>query len=203
MTARAFSTPEGRRAIGEAVAAAEALTSAEVVVAIRRRASAYAGTSVVAGLVLGLVAVALLWFSPRVYDARLMPLEGLAVAAISAYLVQSIDPLRRRLTPRSRRDTALRGAVSRTFVELGVERTRARNGVLVYVALFEGTVRLRPDQGIDEALLGEAERRLADAVARRDLSAFCDGVRALGETLASTHPRTDSDENELCDVHAD
>lgn len=207
MTARAFSDPEGKRAIGEAVVDAEAQTSAEVVIAIRRHASAYVRTSVIAGLVLGLAAFAYLWFSPNVYDARLMPFEVLAVALLTAYLVQSIDPLRRVLTPRSERDAALRVATRATFSSLGVERTRARNGVLVYVALMEGTVRIEPDQGIERALFeGEGksvETALAGAVARRDLAAFCRAVRDLGALLAKTHPRTESDENELCDVHHD
>ncbi len=205
MTARVFSDDEGRQALGEAVAAAELLTSAEIVVAVRRHASVYAGTSVACGAVLAVLVLGYLWFAPTLYDVRLMPLEVLLAFVTGAFFCHSIDPLRRALTPSAARARAVSAAAEQTFHALGVEKTRGRNGVLVFVALMEGTAVLRPDEGIDLTTLGEPGRavaeRLHDAVARRELGAFTAALRELGALLGESHPRSEDDENELCDVH--
>jgi len=59
------------------------------------------------------------------------------------------------------------------------------------------------DIGIDPTRLGPAwidsQKILADAVKRRDLSAFQRGVLGLGSALGDLHPRSVDDVNELPD----
>ena len=203
MTARRFSDDRAKSRITEAVAAAEKLTSAEVVVAIRRHASSYVRTSLVAGGIAAGLALVYLWFSPTIYDVRFMPLEAVLVFAVVAFLSQSIDVLRYRLTPGHRMASALDGASREAFTTIGVERTKRRNGVLIYAGLFERRVRVVPDIGVDWAALGnagrEVEERLNQAVLRRDLQSFTSSLVDLGGLLAEHHPVNEDDENELCD----
>jgi uncharacterized membrane protein len=204
MTARALSDDRAKSRITEAVIAAEKLTSAEVVVAVRRHASPYFRTSLGLGTLGASATLAYLWFSPTVYDVRYMPLEILAVFGLVVFVAQSVDLLRFRLTPARVIASALDQAAADAFATIGVERTKGRSGVLVYAGLFEHEVRIVPDVGIDWGALGEAgqliESRLNRAVASRDLDAFTSALADLGSVLAGQHPSSPEDENELCDA---
>jgi putative membrane protein len=117
--------------------------------------------------------------------------------------VASVPSLRRALTPRGARRRAAERAAQQAFASLGIEKTRERTGVLVFVALFERTVVLLPDRGIPETLgrgaLASLEELLSTAVERRDLAAFLSALAKLGPACGAVLPRRADDENELCD----
>lgn len=205
MSARSsFSDDAARARIEAAVGEAETRTNAEIVVALRRHASSYLGTSAALGAFCAAIALANLWFSPTVYRTSLIPLETFLVFCLGAFLSHSADPVRRALTPASVRSRALDASSAAAFRELGIARTKARHGVLVYVGLFEREVRVVADEGAGWDSLGEARdavlRELERACRSLDLGAFESAVVSLGALLATTHPKTDDDENELCDA---
>jgi putative membrane protein len=203
MSARRFLEPEAKRRTTARIRAVEAGTSLELVVAVRRRAERHLATSMMLGALLAVLTLAILWFSPTVYDVRTMPLDALAAFALGV-LVGSLFPgARRALTPRALlRAAAARGA-RRAFKELGVDKTRDRIGVLVYVALFEREIVLLPDQGVPAELVeqgfSEARRDLEAAVRRLDFEAFDAGLARLAGPASAAVPRRPDDENELCD----
>lgn len=203
MNAHGFTDSSASERITQAVQRAEKRTNAEIVVAIRRHASHYLGTSAVCGVAAAGVSLAYLWFAPTVYETRFIPLEVALVAALVIFLTRAIDPLRRVLTPKRVMARALDAASRLLFDTLGVARTKARNGVLVYVGLFEHDVRVVPDEGVEAhvaaVIAGEHVARLRRAVDRRDLDGFVEAIVALGDALAVQFPPTDDDENELSD----
>jgi putative membrane protein len=203
MAERDFFDPAAKERVTSTVRAVEALTSLELVVAVRRRAAFHVVTCLVAGLVVATLAFAWMWWSPQAYDVVTMPLDAALAFALGAGLVASVPALRRVLTPRAARERATERTARRVFSELGVERTRDRSGLLVLVAVLERSVALVADSGVPaellEARLAPLRARLEQAVARLDFEAFLGALSELGPAAAAALPRRHDDVNELCD----
>ena len=88
------------------------------------------------------------------------------------------------------------------FEELGMHRTRDRNGVLVYVAVADRQVAVLGDSGINEQV---PEGFWTDVVgllklhfaAGRHAEGLVEAVHLIGEKLASFFPLREDDTNEL------
>jgi putative membrane protein len=203
MSRRNFLDSEARRRATAVIRQVEAGTSLEIVVAVRHQASRHFGTSAALGLAFALGALAIMWFSPTPYDVRTMPLDALVAFVLGALSCVLVPELRRVLTPRRFLAAHAERAARRTFDELGVEKTRARSGLLVYVALFERAAVLVPDAGlVSEPLLqalSKARVDLDQAVKRGDFDGFLAVLLGLGPVAAAALPRKPDDENELCD----
>lgn len=203
MSERAFLEPEAKSRTAEAIRAVEAQTAVEVVVAVRRRASHHVGSSLAFGLGLASVVFAVMWFSPTVYDVRTMPLDAALAFVLGTAFAASVPAVRRLLTPRAFRTRSVEAAARDTFGALGIEKTRGRTGLLVFVALFERQTALVPDSGIPGVLvtgpLAAIREELSAAVARSDLDGFLTALGRLGPACAAVAPRQSDDENELCD----
>lgn len=204
MSLRDFSSAEGRSRLERAVITAESFTSAEVVIAVRRAASPHHRTTLAFAFGATLVGLLAWWFSPVAYDLRLLPIELAATFGIAAFVIRSIDPLRRVLTPRALRRTALEDEAREAFDTLGVRATSGRTGILIVAGLFEHDAAVIADEGLDYGALGAAasalERSLAEAVAAGDVEAFARAVESLGALLGRANPRADDDVNELSDA---
>lgn len=203
MSERQFLEPLAKRRAADAVRAVEAQTAVEVVVAVRRAASRHFGTSLAFGLVCALGGFLVMWFGPTVYDVRTIPLDVGLSLVLGVALAAGIPVLRRALTPRALRVRSAERAAREAFGALGIERTSGRTGLLVYVALFEGTAVLVPDRGLPESLVAGPLRSIREllslAVERRDLDGFLTALDRLGPACGAVLPRQANDENELCD----
>lgn len=95
-------------------------------------------------------------------------------------------------------------AATRTFRLLGMHKTQARNGVLIFIAPERREFAIIGDQGIN-ARVGEdfwqEERDLMQGHFQN--GAFCTGIcmviQQIGEKLKLHFPYQDDDENELSD----
>lgn len=199
MAVEDFFSDDGKATVTRAVRDAEARTSAEVVVAVRRRSAAYVEVEAFAALGVGMVALLYVVLSPRPISTVAIPVPVVFGAAFGALLVRWLSPLKRALVPAARRLASVSLAARAAFVELGVGRTAGHTGVLVFVSAFERTVQLVGDVGVDAALLDGSHAGLARAVERWDVAAFADAVRAIGPALAAALPRAPDDTNELPD----
>ena len=203
MSEREFLEPAAKLRTAEVVRSVERQTAVEVVVAVRRRASFYWATSVLFGLACAAAGFVVMWFGPTVYDVRTIPVDVALAFVLGTALVASVPTLRRLLTPRPLRMRSAQRAAQAAFVELGIEKTRARTGLLVYVTLFEKTAVLVPDSGLPAGLadgaLGSIRQLLELAVERRDIHAFLTALGRLGPACQAVLPRQANDENELCD----
>lgn len=203
MSEKDFFREQAKRRTARSVKAVEALTSAEVVVAVRRRSGdyrvgAYHFGIAVAGLVVGYLLVA-----PQVFSVGAIALDGCAAFLASLVVARNIEPVGRCLVRRSRRRASIETAARAAFYELGISKTSGRNGVLVFVSTFERDVVVLPDIGIDVEALGApwtgACAGLERAVRQRDLSAFLLALESLGPILGERMPRMANDVNELDD----
>lgn len=94
---------------------------------------------------------------------------------------------------------------TRVFERLGMTRTAARNGVLIFLAVRHRRFAVIGDTGIHAAVGGEFWRDTADAMtphfARGELAAGLEaGVLAIGQALQCHFPHQRDDVNELPDT---
>lgn len=192
-----------RQRTTQAIRGIEARTSAEVVVAVSPRASHYVETTLLVAASAALVAFVVMWWSPVVYDVRTIPLDVALTFVVVALCLQIADLPKRLLTPRRVQEARVRREAERAFARLGIEKTQDRTGMLVFVSLLEGEVRMLCDRGIRRDPNGEAfegiEEELRAAVRARDVDGFLSSFARLGEPLEQQLPRQEGDVNELSD----
>jgi uncharacterized membrane protein len=97
-----------------------------------------------------------------------------------------------------------RAAAERAFRKLGVERTRARNGVLIFVAPSRRKVAVIGDVGVHAKMAPDfwaavVDRMVADFRRGDRTAGLVAAVELLGNALAAAFPRGPGDVNELTD----
>jgi putative membrane protein len=198
-----FFRDEAKRQAAEAVKAVEAQTSAELVVAVRRRSGDYRVVAYHFGFAaLALVTLYLL-VTPEVYSIGAIAIDALVAFAVGALLCANLEPLSRALTRPATRRRNVEAAARAAFFDLGISKTAQRNGILVFVSTFERTAAVLTDVGIDVTPLGpgwtETSASMNEAVKKKDLQGFLAALRRLGPVLATSMPRSAHDVNELSD----
>lgn len=183
----------------------EARTAAELVVCVRGLSGHYRHVDFLCGMALGFATMVLLLYVPQEIPLEAFPLFVLLAFATGTSLCANVPWVRRRLVPRALREESVRTAARAAFYELGVSRTSARTGVLVYVSDLERQVEVVADVGVDTVGMGtawdEAVERLNTAVAHTDSAApFLQALRQLGEVLARSLPATGDNPDELSNV---
>ena len=198
-----FFNDQAKRATAESVRNAEAHTSAEVVVAVRKRSGSYGVLAYHFGLAVGATVILYLLLVPDEYSVGSIVLDGALGFLLGALLAANFDTLLRALSRQKTLQAHVGTSARAAFYDLGISRTSGRSGVLVYVSLFERQPAVLTDIGIDVPALGPAWAttlgELERAVKRRALPAFGKAVESLGETLGRAHPRRADDVNELPD----
>ena len=200
-TARFFDDAT-KAAVKGAIERVERQTSAELVVTVRHQAAlSYTAADLGFGAVVALLTLTAVLFVDREFDTRWIPVDVLAVFLLATLFCRTTQTVRRLLVPASRREAEAKRAAGDAFHELGVGRTRGRNGILVLVALFERKVALVADVGVDRALLVEAMTKINAAVDRLnpDRDAFVAALETIGAALAEAMPCGPDDVNELSD----
>jgi putative membrane protein len=198
-----FFSEDAKRASVEAVRSVEAQTSAELVVAVRKKSGHYGVLAYHFGAGLAGVVVLFLLLTPQAYSVEAIALEGLLAFVLGVGLAATFDTLLRALSRNSTLDSNVNTAARAAFFDLGISRTSGRNGILVYVSLFERRCAVLSDIGIDPRALEPgwqaAHGELEKSVKRRDLADFQRALQSLGPLLCSVHPRSEDDVNELPD----
>ena len=204
MRERDFQTADAQAAVRQAVADVEALTSAEMVIAVRSSSGRYREADYVCGFAAALVTLLALLYRPQVFPLWVFVPNLLVAFVVGSLLGSQSASLRRLLTPRTVLEDNVRRSARAWFVEGRYSRLPQRNAVLVYVALLERRVEVVADLGVSVTALEprwtEACRALDETLhPRPDLPRFVAALRRLGETLSREHPRLARDRNELPD----
>lgn len=199
----AFFRDEAKKKAAETVKAVEAQTSAEVVIAVRKRASDYRAADYHFGLVLLALSVIYMLVSPQIFEIETIVMEGFGAFVVGTLLSANVAPVRRLLLRGKLLAENVQTAAHATFFELGISRTSGRNGILVFLSAFEKKCAVVPDIGIDPSKLGsewkDAVGAIEGAAGKLDLDAFLKSVEKLGPVLGKTMPRQADDVNELPD----
>ena len=200
---RAFFRDDAKARASRAVKAIEAQTSAEVVVAVRLNSGNYRANDYHAGFAAMAILVATMLVSPTIFTWGTMAIEGISAFAFGALLSAKVSVLRRWM---ARKKTLCENALHAgraAFYELGISNTSGRNGLLVFVSIFERTCVVVPDIGIRPERLTADYRETCDAITqateRMDLDGFLAALERLGPALGQSMPRQADDVNELPD----
>jgi putative membrane protein len=185
--------PADRMRLEAAVIDAERATSGEIAIAVvhachEYRAAAWRGGALAAALAFLALAVAAPGLPLWAY------LAAQAAALAAGHALCRIDTVRRRLVTESFRDARVSERARRAFAEAGLERTRGRTGILVFVALLERRVVVLADEGIHKALApdegwDEVARLAADGLRRgRAVDGLAAAAVRAGRILARHVP---------------
>ena len=197
-----FFRDAAKQSTASSVQRVEAQTSAEVVVAVRRRSGDYRVAAYHFGLFVGAAVVVYLLLAPALFSVADIALDGALGFGLGLVLAFNVSLLLRALVRERPLQQSVDAAAKVAFFELGISRTSGRNGLLVFVSTFEQRAVVVPDIGIDvSALVGwtEACAALSGAVKARDLMAFERALESLGPILGRSMPRSGDDVNELPD----
>jgi putative membrane protein len=201
----AFLTDVDKAALQDAVSAIEERSSAEVVVIVRAQSGPYLHADLLAGIAFGLFILWFQLFSPWEFSLASILLAPPVLGAGTGWLVSRAPGVRRRLTPAGRRARAVRTAALAEFIENGVDATRGRTGLLVYVSLLERAGEVIADRGITRRVAraewdGRVGALKASVAAGEPGRVVASHLRGLGELLATPLPRAEDDVDELANT---
>ena len=210
-----FSDGEKLR-IEQAVAEAEAETSAEILPVLASSSGRYDRAEDIAGVWLSIIFMTLTWAVLQTQSAEAaqwgstwarfeLPLLVLAVIVgygLGMTIATYSWTLRRLFTPKKHMSAEVELAAGHAFFDRRVHHTQGGTGILIYVSLFEHEASILADQTAHEKLgqeaLDELCKKLIDGIKAGDLAtALCEVIKDAGERLAKVLPRTDGDHNEL------
>ncbi len=204
MSSRALFEVEAKSRVNAVVKELERATSAEIVVVMRVKAGSYRHVDYLWGAGLALVALLVFLFHPAPFPITPFPAVAFVAFVVGATVSAYFEPLQRMMVTRTALVASARRAALVDFYDRGITRTRGRSGVLVFVSIFERSVAVVPDVGIDEAALGEAyqaaKAKLGDVLLESlETTPFEEALRGFGSVLAAALPRAHDDQNELSD----
>jgi putative membrane protein len=197
-------TPADLSAIEAAVEAAEARTSAEIVVTIAEMSDDYRLFTVPYAAVIGFAVFGgLALVMPDLHVRMAFLITGGVTLAAAAALQWA--PLRLLTVPRAAREAAAERLAREEFTALVARRTAAANGLLIFVALAEHHAEIVADAGLASRLPPDTWRRIMDdLIAALKAGRAVDGVRgaiaACGEAAAGVFPRAEADRDEIANA---
>lgn len=204
MSTRAFFTQDAKARVSATIKEIEAQTSAEVVVAVRHESGVYRAADYLFGALAALSTLAFMLFSRRVFPIRWFPADVTVAFVVGVFVCANFPLLRRLLTPGKQMKENVHAAACAAFIKMGVSRTTGRNGILVFVSLFEKKIEVLPDIGVDMSALDKDWPRFLAGLEQSmgfqaDFDRFVEGLRALGPIAKGPMPRSEDDVNELPD----
>ena len=193
-------TAEERERIRLAVHAAEQQTNAEIVPMIVGRSGLYRDAQHRAGIILALLALAILLSTEILWlpwgwhasNAAWLVLATILAYGAGAWL-GSLVPIIRLFTPIDRMHQKVRLRAERAFAQHAVFRTRERTGVLIMVSLLEHQIYVLPDQPLFQRVPMERWTLVVEAAIGRlkmgdIVGGLCQSIQMCGVLLAEVCP---------------
>ncbi|WP_296165906.1 TPM domain-containing protein [uncultured Brevundimonas sp.] len=219
--------PDMYERIATAIAEAETHTSGEIFCVMAQQVSSYRdvslGWAAAAALILPLALIPLgmdpSWVPglADAWQAGHLAFTDVAVAQnLSAYaliqaatfivvfLLTSIQPVRRWVTPRQVRQARVRKAALQQFLAHGLHVTEARTGVLLFACAADRQVEVIADKGIhsrvEPEVWADAVQALAQGLKAGDpVDGFQTAIGLCGDVLARHFPPRPLNRNEIAD----
>ena len=188
--------------IASAVAAAEATTSGEIVVAVVPSSDHYPRAELLAALTVGIpVAVAVTLASGPDSVWRFLPIMVLCVLACLT-AVRRWPLLKRPFISRAVCHEEVRQRAIQGFYDYRLYQTRDATGVLLFLSLLERRVELLADTGLDDRVPAGTWERVVETLtaalrARDHLPGIVRAIEQIGQILATHAPPRPDDKDEL------
>ncbi|MFZ7128353.1 MAG: TPM domain-containing protein [Desulfobacterales bacterium] len=209
-TADFLSEPERER-IREAVRAAEAGTSGEIVALVIPESFHYpvariAGAAAVAlpaAVALTPVAGRYLWIGDQSMWLFIALFTLLFV--LLNPLVDRFPAFKRFFISRQEMEAEVEEAAITLFYREKLHDTRERNGILLLVSVFERNIRILADSGINDRVQPSAWKGIVDDIvsgirAGSAARSICNGIDRIGRILSSHFPPQPDDRDELTNL---
>jgi putative membrane protein len=203
-----FLSPQEREQIQSAVAAAEKITSGEIVCMIVPQSYHYPMAAVVGATAISLpIAIGLTpliggWFWMGTHNSwLLLGLLGL-FWILSHWAVKRLPSLKRHFISSTEMTEEVKEAAMSSFFNQGLYRTQHANGILVFISVFEHKIWILADRGIDAKVpSGQWDafiHRITDGIRKGHAAhAICETVTGIARILSSHFPNDPEDTDEL------
>ena len=213
--------------ITRAIAGAETRTSGEIFCVLAGQVSSYRdislGWAAAAALILPLSLVPLgfdaTWLpgfgngwevahlaAREVTVGRTLSAYAIVQAAVflAVFMITSIPPIRRVVTPRAVRRARVRRVALSQFLAHGLQMTEGRTGVLIFAAMADHQVEVIADEGIharvdQDVWAGAVEVLVRGLRANRPVEGFEQAIDLCGQVLAEQFPPGERNANEIAD----
>ena len=202
--------------IGSAVKEAESKTSGEITTAIIKESYNYAIYELMFAVIIGLIYFVISmffadsiekWLQNMFWDYSvnyLIMFYGFSIFVVITifYFIGNISSIDLLIVPKKVRNEKVKQRAIRHFMESGVNNTKDRTGILIFISLLEKKVELLADSGINEKISQEKWQHIVDniiegikqkAVASHLIKSICD----CGTLLSEHFPIQSDDINEL------
>lgn len=206
--AKPFLTENAKRAFTEAVREVEAATSAELVVAVRARSGSYLHADLIAGIIIGIAALAFLLFSRWEFSLGWFVVDPVIAGLLGGLAASRFPALRRALTRPSARRRQTEIAARSAFLEKRIHGTAGRTGFLLYISVLEREAVIVTDVGLETLAATESWQRVVAGI-RTGVHRGEDGIRVaervrafaaiLGPALPCATDDVDELANEVCE----
>jgi len=198
-----LSDPDARE-VEAAVARAESQSAAEIVIAVLPQSREYWSGRVLLSVTWALGAgLAFLHFEPWREPMLALALE--LVVGVLVFVLSGLRPLQRWLVSPRVAEQAVHARAFQLFAERGLQATRGRTALLIFISELERRVVLLGDRTLD-AQVGqrgwdEHVARLVQRIrANQARVGLLEALERLAPQLAGLAPREADDENELPDA---
>jgi len=206
--AQSFLTPAEQQKVTRAVQDAEKQTSGEIVPMIVSESHRYPLAAVSGAAFISLPLALLLaqligshfWIGP--HNMWLFLACFMLLFVLFHQLVQNVSWLKKRFLSPRRVEEEVRDGAIRAFFTKELYRTKAQNGIILYISVFERRVWILGDKGINEKIPQEKWQEIVDSVTQgirenRQGEVICRAVTRIGDMLKEFFPYTKDDTDEL------
>lgn len=209
--AQQFLTEKERDKITQTVHRAEQITSGEIVPMVVSHSSEYPAATIIGGFLLSFLCSLIgtpyigkaLWLGSN----NMLLFVGCFVVLFYPFylLVGRLPDLKRFLLIKKEIRHEVEEHAITSFFQERLYETREKNGILIFISVFEHHVVILGDSGINEKIDPGSWEKMVDHIItgiknNRQCDAICEVIEEIGLILQSHFPIRDDDENELHDL---
>lgn len=200
--AQTFLSKDEQNALIECVVDVEKQTSGEIVPVISSMSYDYSRAAHLGGLTLGILTAVIVAMLLGREDMWVFLGLFMAAYVIFSRLLAAVPVLKKPfISKREMREEVEEAAVTSFYLN-GLHRTRDLTGIIIYVSVFERSVQVLADKGIndkvDPKVWDEVVEMITEGIkAGRPGEAMCQGVRRCGELITEHFPIKHDDTDEL------
>jgi putative membrane protein len=206
--AQRFLSEKDRETIIQTVKDVEQHTAAEIVPMVVSKSYFYPMADVIGGVVFALpVALILSHFIGAwlwIGDRNMWLFLGIFTVCFITFQqsCKRIPGLKRLFISRREIDEEVQEAATTSFFREGLHRTRDRNGVLIFISVFERRVWVLGDEGINKKVSKNEWEKIVHIITdgikqNNQAEAICRAVKEIGQMLQAHFPIRPDDQNEL------
>ncbi|HKI80104.1 MAG TPA: TPM domain-containing protein [Pseudodesulfovibrio sp.] len=200
--AETFLTQAEQDALVKCVQEAEATTSGEIVPVIASMSYDYPRAGLIGSLIFGALAAVALTMALGREDMWVFLALFLALFFCLSRLFDTVPALKRPFISKREMREEVAEAAFTAFHAHGLHDTRDKTGIIIYVSVYERSVQILADQGINDLVNPLAWEEVVAMVtqgirAGKPGEALCAGVTRCGEMLTERFPIKPDDTDEL------